>query len=157
MGVERDGPPVTDALLERRIDGLRERGKSVKSVLRAITAAAWDARQRGLASPVGPLTKATLKRLRRDGSGGARRSGAVSKATQSAYESAVEWMRADLGAEPTTDALLASFVAKALGSGHPVGSVAFHVTAAGWCAKRHGRGTPKGPLTEAALRKGSES
>ena len=65
MGVGRDGPPATDALLERRIDGSRERGKSVKSALRAITAVAWDARWRGLASPVGPLTKAALKRLRR--------------------------------------------------------------------------------------------
>ena len=157
MGVERDGLPVTDALLERRIDGLRERGKSVKSALRAITAAAWDARRRGLASPVGPLTKAALKRLRRDGSGGARRSGAVSKATQSAYESAVERMRAELGAEPTTAALLAKFVSKALGAGRSIGSAAFHVTAAVWWAKRHGRGTPKGPFTEAALRKGSES
>ena len=156
MGVDRNGPTATDALLERRIDGLRKRGKSVKSALRATTAATWDARRRGLASPVGPLTKAALKRLRRAASTRTRRSGAVSKATQSAYESAVERMRAELGAEPTTDALLAKFVAKALGAGRSAGSAAFHVTAAVWWAKRHKFGTPKGPLTEAALRTNRE-
>ena len=65
-------------------------------------------------------------------------------------------MRADLGAAPTTDALLAKFVAKVLGAGRSAGSAAFHVTAAVWWAKRHGRGTPKGPLTEAAMRTARE-
>ena len=151
MGVERNGPPATDALLAGHVDGFRERGKSAKSSLLATTAAAWDARRRGLASPVGPLTKAALQRLGRAGSTRTRWPGVVSKSTQAAYESAVERMRDDLGAEPTTDALLAKFVAKALGAGRSTGLAAFHVPAAVWWAKQHGRETPRGPLTEAAL------
>lgn len=57
-----------------------------------------------------------------------------------------------MGAEPILDALLAAHVAKGLGAGLFVGSVALRVSAAVWWAKRNGRGRPKGPLTEATLR-----
>ena len=152
MEAERDGASMTDAFLAGYVNGLRARGKSAGSGQLAATAAGWEAKRRGLASPVGPLTKAALKEFRRADSTRARRSGGVSQATQAAYESALGRMRQALGAEPATDALLAEYVAKSLGAGRSVASVMFHVSAAVWWAKRNGRGTPKGPLTEAALR-----
>ena len=70
-------------------------------------------------------------------------SGAVSKPAQAAYEAIVDRMRVELGAEPASDTLLAEYVAKALGDGVSVGSVAFHVSAAVCWTKHNGRGTPK--------------
>ena len=149
MEAERDGAPMTDAFLAGYVNSLRARGKSTGHL--AATAAGWEARRRGLSSPVGPLTKAALQEFRRADSTRARRSGGVSQATQASYESALGRMREAMGAEPATDALLAEYVAKSLGAGKSVASAMLHVNAAVWWAKRNGRGTPKGPLTKAAL------
>ena len=154
MEAERDGAPMTDAFLAGFVNGLRARGKTADSGHLAATAAGWEAKRRGLSSPVGPLTKAALKEFRRADSTRARWSGGISQASQAAYESALGRMRKALGAEPATDALLAEYVAKALGVGQTAASAAFHVSAAVWWAKRNGRETPKGPLTKAALQGG---
>ena len=154
MGAE--GVPMTDAGLARFIHELRERGRSAGSGQHAASAAAWDAERRGQANPVGPLTKAALREFKQSDASRPRRKGAIAASTQAGYEAALRRMRAEMGADPDTDELLAAHVGDVLQRGVSVLAAAFRVSAAVWRAKRNGLDSPNGPLTKAALRTGAK-
>ena len=66
-------------------------------------------------------------------------------------------MRAHLGVEPSTDALLAKHVRRTLRGGFSVHYAMFKIRVAVWWAKRIGLESPYGPLTKAALRTGQRA
>ena len=133
MGAE--GVPMTDAGLARFIHELRERGRSAGSGQHAASAAAWDAERRGQANPVGPLTKAALREFKQSDASRPRRKGAIAASTQAGYEAALRRMRAEMGADPDTDELLAAHVGDGPSKGVSVLAAAFRVSAAVWWAR----------------------
>ena len=156
MGAGRWAAPMTDVDLALYIHELRERGRSAGSGQHAASAAAWDAERRGQANPVGPLTKAALREFKQSDASRPRRKGAIAASTQAGYEAALRRMRAEMGADPDTDELLAAHVGDVLQRGVSVLAAAFRVSAAVWWAKRNGLESPNGPLTKAALRTGAK-
>ncbi len=154
--MEAEGVPMTDAGLARFINRQRERGRSAGSGRHAASAAAWDAERRGQASPVGSLTKAALREFKQFDASRPRRKVAIAASTQAGYEAALRRMRAEMGADPDTDELLAAHVGDVLQRGVSVLAAAFRVSAAVWWAKRNGLESPNGPLTKAALRTGAK-
>ena len=80
----------------------------------------------------------------------------VAPATRTNYESALRRMRADLGVEPSTDALLAKHVRRTLRRGFSTHYAMFKIRVAVWWAKRNGLESTYGPLTKAALLTGAK-